>query len=64
MAPSLHAHIWSAELSWRGEEVGADWHMTDRMWLEGVQKEEEHFSVKCELIILFFLFPYRTILSQ
>lgn len=26
MAPSLQAHIWwSAELSWRGEEVGADW---------------------------------------
>lgn len=26
MAPSLQAHIWwSAELSWRGEEVGAAW---------------------------------------
>lgn len=47
MAPTLQAHIWwSSELSWRGEEVGADWHMTDRMWLEGVWKEEAHFRVQ------------------
>lgn len=39
---------WSAELSWRGEEVGADWHMADRMWSEGVWKEEEHFSVRTD----------------
>lgn len=31
----------SAELCWRGEEVGADWHMIDRMWSERERKKEE-----------------------
>lgn len=36
LSPSLQAHIWcSAELCWRGEEVGADWRVIDRMWSEG-----------------------------
>lgn len=34
--PGCRLHIWcSAELCWRGEEVGADWHMTYRMWSRG-----------------------------
>ena len=34
--PLCRPHIWcSAELCYRGEEVGADWHMIDRMWSEG-----------------------------
>lgn len=45
--PVCQAHICcSAELCWRGEEVGADWHMTDWMWSERKRewkKEEKLF---------------------
>lgn len=30
-----------AALCWGGEEVGADWHMIERMWSEGEWKKEE-----------------------
>lgn len=55
MAPSLQAHIWwRAELSWRGEEVGADWPMTDGCG----QRECERtcFSLHSGQIVLIFLF--------
>lgn len=43
LCPSVQAHIWcrAAELCWRGEEVGADWHMIDRKWLEAEGKNGE-----------------------
>lgn len=55
MALTLQAHIWwSAELSWRGEEVGADWHMTDREC-----ERRKHI-----LVFSSFLFQARTFLSK
>lgn len=40
--PSAQAHICcNAELCWRIEEVGTDWHMVDGMWTKREWKEEE-----------------------
>lgn len=42
LSPVVQKHICcSAELCWRGEEVGADCHMIKWMWSKGEQKEEE-----------------------
>lgn len=46
--PGCRLHIWcSAELCWRGEEVGADWHMTYRMWSRGRVKGGRAAIFRC-----------------
>lgn len=60
--PGCRLHIWcSAELCWRGEEVGADWHMTYRMWSRGRVKggRAAFFDVHSGLMFLIQLFEIK-----